>query len=666
MKKIKYLLTAICAIALLPACLKDFQDLNTNPEVLGDADPVNVFTGATRDFNDTNRHYLTGKYSTMVLMQYLVGSGGASDGVYNNLSANRRSAPHAPWYNDYYQADGNGGAYGLRLNYLVNNIIPIQDNPEKYGDLVAISNILLAYKQWQILDTYGAAPITEAFQAVSGNYAPRYDLYQESVDGEPMYKVIDQHLKEAVAALKASDETQVKLGSNDFFYEGDVAKWIKAGNTLRVKMAQRLEKRDAAFYNEVLNEVLTSADNIISSHDESLIYKHGNNYNDDTNDIAALTYSYVASAAFVNYLTEYNDPRLPIMVRRNGFGDGNNNKANDTWFNRFIGEYPDYQLGRKIENDSVVMDLTPFTARYVGMTANPANSGYSISSVVIGKELSNVTYYPVDDEGVKAETPSSMSIRMYSQFESRFFVKNGGAASLSTMPARDVEDEDRFRVTPSEIACINPILTYPETCFMLAEIAFKKNASVAGKDATTWYRQGIRAAMEQVRAWGERMKVSPLTNDASDVKATLTDAQIEAYLAQPEFQTASLEKIISQQWVNLFMQPEEMWATWKRTGLPAFKAGRTTEFDIVDNNGAFKEKTTGIFLGPKPEGGVAFFEEISGGDNAKLEIPRRNSLGAPNSLNEDNWKAAIEKLKADAQYGSDFDRTEGRIWWDKE
>ena len=82
-----------------------------------------------------------------------------------------------------------------------------------------------------------------------------------------------------------------------------------------------------------------------------------------------------------------------------------------------------------------------------------------------------------------------------------------------------------------------------------------------------------------------------------------------------------------------------MWATWKRTGLPAFKAT------------------------PDPEGGVAVLEEIR---NAKKEltVPRRNSLYTPNSLNMDNYNAAVEALKSDAKYGTDTDKTEGRIWWD--
>ena len=70
-------------------------------------------------------------------------------------------------------------------------------------------------------------PITEAFRAQSeGIRTPRYDLYQKSIDGTPMYKKIDEEVKAAINLLKASNDSQYKLGTNDFFYNGDVQKWI--------------------------------------------------------------------------------------------------------------------------------------------------------------------------------------------------------------------------------------------------------------------------------------------------------------------------------------------------------------------------------------------------------------------------------------------------------
>jgi hypothetical protein len=208
------------------------------------------------------------------------------------------------------------------------------------------------------------------------------------------------------------------------------------------------------------------------------------------------------------------------------------------------------------------------------------------------------------------------------------------------MPAREIESSE-YEKDLQRMHDLTPIITYPQTCLMLAEIAVKKGAAVAGKTATEWMKAGIKASMEQYREWAEVRFVVAQTATTSPTYNPVTDEEIEAYLAQSEFQEATLEKIISQQWINLYKQPEEMWAVWKRTGLPAFKAQ------------------------PTPENGVAFFEEIKLA-GAELTIPRRNQLGTPNTLNIDNYNAAVQQLCQDAKYGAGVANTEGRIWWDAE
>ncbi|MGF0098488.1 SusD/RagB family nutrient-binding outer membrane lipoprotein [Prevotella sp. SGI.027] len=621
MKKYILIVASLLATFGMTSCLDDFQDLNTDKEKLPTATPVNAFAGATLNFNNCSRSHLLGKYSgTMTYMQYIVPAGGPSAGTYISRDKTGRTEPYAPAYTYYYTANGdNFGGFGLRLDYLITQVIPVQNEPERFADIGAIAKMLLSYEQWLILDTYGAAPLTEGLKAQTERLTtPKYDLYQKAIDGTPMYKKLDAMVKECVATLKASNDKQVQLKDADFFYGGDIAKWIKFGNTLRVKMAQRLEKADKAFYNSVIDEVLTSPDNVIGSYDESCIYHHPNDYNNNTDDIQDITSRYVASRAFVAFLETYDDPRLPILVRRNGFGTGNNNKENDDWFDTFKKEYPNYKKSYK-----------GFIDRYVGASANPdsATSEYSRNAYM------TLPYHKEDG------TEANLEIRMNSQVESRFFVKNGGIRGNNNMPARAIEDTE-FMINQDKMSTFTPIITYSETCLMLAEIALKKGGAVAGKDAKAWYREGVKASMEQFRAWATNMWVTAQVNDKAANYNPITDEKIAAYLDRPEFQNVTLEKIISQQWVNLFVQPEEMWATWKRTGYPKFKDQ------------------------PVPEDGAAFLESIKSAGTA-LVIPRRNSLPVPNDLNIDNYNQAVSALKNDAKYGADVDKTEGRIWWDQ-
>ncbi len=613
MKKIKIIAISVLTLTMLSSCLDDFRELNTDPELLTSTNPLNAFTGATENFNNSSRAHLMGKYSdVMQYMQYIVKSEGAQEGTYVNPSKSSRPSPYLPYYNDYF------GRIGLNLRYLVNTAIPLNPEKERYQNVAAIANILETYEAWLVFDVNGAAPYNEAFKNTSDNITkPKYDLYQKDLSGKELYKVFDEKVKENIKLLQNASSDQYDLGNNDYFYKGDITKWIKFGNTLRIKMAQRLEKADNSFYKEVIKDVLSNSVGIISNNDESCIYYHPNEYNNNTDDTHILTYQYCASRTLVNFLKMYDDPRLPLLVRRNGFGLGNNNKSNDEVAKLLAEKYPNYKT-----------DFSQWIGRYVGISANPD----STSSM-----WSKGAYYSLvykDDKG----TEKTMNVRHNSQIESRFYVKNGGKVGTQ-ITARDKED-DTYDVNQDEITLFTPMITYPEVCFMMAEIAYKEGGAKGGKDALTWFKDGIRASMLQYQSWAENMKVPSAMNEKSDNYNPITNEKIDVYLSKPEFQSVSLEKIITQQWVNLFMRPEEAWATWKRTGLPAFKAQ------------------------PTPEDGVAFLEEIKSA-GSDLAIPRRAVLPIPNSSNLENYNEALKQLKQNAEYGSDVDKTEGRIWWDR-
>lgn len=614
MKKIKYIFIVALTLFTMSSCLDDFQKLNTDDELLGTTDPRNAFTGATENWNNNSRNHLMGKYSgVMQYMQYIVNYGGPQEGAYVNLSKEQRPSPFVPYYGDYF------GQIGLKLQYLVNNLIPLDPEKERFQNLAAIANILETYGAWLMFDVYGAAPYTEALKLASdGIVRPRYDLYQKDLNGKPLYKVFDEKVKANVDVLLKKDEKQYNIGKNDYFYEGDVDKWIKFANSLRIKMAQRLEKADKTFYQSVIADVLGNKGGIISSNDESCVYHHSNDYNNNTDDMHILTYQYCASRALVNFLEMYDDPRLPLLVRRNGFGKGNNNTINDNMIDSLEKYVPNYKSR-----------FPQWLERYVGMSANPDSAS---------SNWSRGTYYEISYKDANG-TDKTLNIRHNSQIESRFYVKNGGKVGTQ-ITSRDKEDAT-YDVSQEKISLFTPLITYPEVCFMMAEISIKSGKAEGGKSALDWFKDGIRASMEQYQKWAVDMKVPSAMNENSDNYNPITSDKIDKYLNLPEFKTVSLEKIITQQWINLFMRPEEAWATWKRTGLPAFKDQ------------------------PVPENGVAFLETLAtGGD--KLLIPRRGVLPTPNTANIDNFNEAIKMLKEDSGYGNDVNKSEGRIWWDKQ
>jgi Starch-binding associating with outer membrane len=103
------------------------------------------------------------------------------------------------------------------------------------------------------------------------------------------------------------------------------------------------------------------------------------------------------------------------------------------------------------------------------------------------------------------------------------------------------------------------LLTYSEVLFLEAEAA--QRGWISG-DPAQLYEQGIRANMNQYDAW------SPANGP--------TDAEIDTYVAQSrvQFNTATaLQQIQLQEWIGLYMNGNEAWANWRRTGVPHLTPG---------------------------------------------------------------------------------------------
>lgn len=97
------------------------------------------------------------------------------------------------------------------------------------------------------------------------------------------------------------------------------------------------------------------------------------------------------------------------------------------------------------------------------------------------------------------------------------------------------------------------IMSYSEVLFLQAEAA--ERGWAAGNPGDL-YAQAITANMAQIG---------------------LSDAEITAYLAQPEIQyqgaQEGLDQIWLQKWISLFGNGPEAYAEWRRTGIPVLQAG---------------------------------------------------------------------------------------------
>ena len=610
---IKYVTGCLLAAAitlLAQSCQKHLTSLNTNPNSLPDTRPEYLFTNYTANFNLSGRQDLINRYTYLQYMQYIVPDGGADANSYWKPGQTTGGpVPPFAFYNTYFNTIG----FGMQRTIEKIDAMPAGEK-DTYDNLKAICQIVKTYEAWRISDAVGAIPYKQAFDDVQYPL-PIYDFEQT------LYKTFDSTLKVAATTLKADKANQVDLGQQDFFYGGDIQRWQNFANTLRIKIAQRYEKRDAANLATVLNDIHSNfSDSIISSNDGSFGYTQPRGWNSNVDDINNLFINYNASYAFVAFLRSTRDPRLPLMVRQNDWGDNavkyTRVKQNGT--------------AASIATLDSVSQQDP--SRYFGGHAFPAAN----ANTAYGWEgLPRSHSFPLST-AVNGSTTTTLDY--LSRIQTRIFLKNGGFGGFNNQPG-DVIHTDEIYSQNTDAVFMRPLyLTYAETCFMMAEIA-AKGGNGLGFSAAQWYDKGVKASFDEYKTVGIQTAVPKADT-----------CQLGDYLTRYPYN--GLASIYSQAWVEFLANPEEAWAMWKRTGYPQFSTFNPSGANQIGDGS-----------------GTAYLEKLQSTSNEALTIPRRagfviGSTGA--NLNENNFNAALQTMiSQNPDYGIDGKATYGRTWWDK-
>lgn len=112
----------------------------------------------------------------------------------------------------------------------------IYNNPQigKYPHHAAIAKIQMANSMQYIVDFFGDAPFSEAFKR-QANLTPKYDK------GEDIYRNLVVLINEAITSID-NDTPEVEVGTEDEIYGGDMQKWKKLANTIKLRLLLRQSK----------------------------------------------------------------------------------------------------------------------------------------------------------------------------------------------------------------------------------------------------------------------------------------------------------------------------------------------------------------------------------------------------------------------------------------
>jgi len=99
------------------------------------------------------------------------------------------------------------------------------------SNFLAIANIMKVYIMQNLVDCWGDVPYSEAYKADAGILKPKYDKQKD------IYEDLVVKLDNAMKLIQgATINTSVVPENSDIIYKGDMSKWLKFANTLKLRI----------------------------------------------------------------------------------------------------------------------------------------------------------------------------------------------------------------------------------------------------------------------------------------------------------------------------------------------------------------------------------------------------------------------------------------------
>lgn len=527
MKYIKIILTFALLSVVAVSCTDDFDDINTSKTGFESSEVSAKFFLTSSQI----RLYAADRfpYWRAQLIHW------------DRFAGHFTFGHNSSWWGDGLAYDYNSGYTQNVYDWIAGHFGQIKS----FGDLTtagaefenefmyAMSLIMKGLYFQVYTDMYGMVPFSEA--GVEGILTPIYDSQKD------VYKGIIADLDAAMATIGSTGRTGSGVedaGSNDIYCGGDLQKWKKLANTLKLRIAMRAlgaagddfasaaisAAMSAPLLDEASGSVVLIKDLVVSKWESG---SYGDIWYDFGTGGGA---GWSMGATLINMLQDNNDPRLAVYAEP---ADGGS----------YLYESGDDDFQERL--DFIIANLDRAGATY---TLDPAD----------GIGTTTITIPPGQYIGQPSRTRSEMNSfnrwSIYSKPGSLIIPKRGNQA------------------TPSypEI-----ILTSGESYFLQAEAVVRGKGS---GDAQALFATGIREAM---KLWGVGGAADTYiaNEDAADISSGTMEQK--------------LEKIAHQRWLVSYTDGLEAWSVVRDTGYPASLAAgvsNSTIFALGQLNGAYPQR----------------------------------------------------------------------------
>lgn len=276
----------LIGLILVFGCTGDFEEINTNRNNPTFAQPNLILSGVQRD-----------------MMNTLVGETWSIGNTVIQHTAKNQFVNDDRYLWGELNAIWNAVYDNMRD---VNNIL-IQAEANDLSNYAGVGLILRSWMFSLATDAYGDIPYSEALNGKSGIFFPKYDTQEE------IYDAILADLAQANTLLDGALPV-----NGDLIYGGDVEKWRKLANSLRVRYLMRIsDRRDVS---AALTAIVDNPDQnpIFTGNGDHAVYTYKAEAPDQfplfTYRIGSFN-EFRASKTLTDRLIATDDPRLYIFVR---------------------------------------------------------------------------------------------------------------------------------------------------------------------------------------------------------------------------------------------------------------------------------------------------------------------------------------------------------------
>jgi len=310
MKKfhLKIILAVLIVMISANACTDDFEEKNVDPNNPTKISPPFLLTTAIersvdRMWGSNIRFERLNIDGPMCWMGYL------GRNIYSNEGDDYTI--QLSMYNNTWKSLYNDALSNLNRIIVITNPAGTAPNSNYEGMALVLKNWVFA----MLTDLYGPIPYSEALKGTDGQpiYSPAYDTQ------EFIYDAMLKELKLANEKLVVGGP--VVSGSSDLIYNGDISKWKKFANSLRLRLANRQAVKkpteSKAIFAEILSDPVTYP--IFTDNSDNAILKHTANRpsNNEWHEamIQGNRTDWNVGKTLIDKLVALNDTRLAVYAQ---------------------------------------------------------------------------------------------------------------------------------------------------------------------------------------------------------------------------------------------------------------------------------------------------------------------------------------------------------------